>query len=267
MNRIEKKFSDLKANHQTALIPFITAGYPDKKSTLPLLHCLAENGAHIIEIGVPFSDPVADGPTIQASSFEAIKNGVNSKAVLDIVAEFRKTNQHTPIVLMGYANPIEAFGWEEYAQQASAVGVDGLLTVDLQPEPDDKWGALCQDNGLNRIILIAPTTSKERQTYLSQYASGYIYYVALKGITGSNALQPIQVKEAIIKLKSKVELPVVVGFGIKDAKTAAELSQCADGIVVGSQLLHILSQHIDNPNEGIKQAGDFISELNRAIQT
>lgn len=265
--RISGLFTELKATQKTALIPFITAGYPNQQATIPLLHALVDNGADLIEVGVPFSDPVADGPVIQQSSFEAIQQGMTVNKVFSLVTEFRKKNQHTPIVLMGYANPIEAFGWQAYVEKAKQCGIDGLLTVDLPLETDDSWGNLCAEYDLSRIILLSPTTSLQRQATLVKYASGFIYYVALKGVTGSGKLQAEEdnVISALNAIKDLTNTPVVVGFGIKDTDSAKKLSKSADGVVIGSQIIHILSENCHDVEQGILQVGQFMAELKQAI--
>lgn len=266
-SRIDALFDRLKTSGKKALIPFITAGYPEIQSTVPLLHALVENGADMIEIGVPFSDPVADGPVIQESSFVALQRGISVGEIFTLVAEFRKNNQHTPLVLMGYANPIEAFGWQAYAQEAKKSGIDGLITVDCPPEPNDLWGSICQKNELDRIILLAPTTSRERRDLLVQNASGFIYYVALKGVTGNDSLasQQESVVESVSDLKAQTAMPVVVGFGIKNTSTAKFIATCADGVVVGSTIVSLLTLYQEDAKMGVTKVAEFIADLRKAL--
>lgn len=237
MSRIKSSFDHLSAAGRTALIPFITAGDPDATLTLALLHTLVEAGADVIELGVPFSDPMADGPTIQRASERALAKGMSLRKVLELVAAFRATNGDTPLVLMGYANPIEAMGLEKFAAAAARAGVDGVLVVDYPPEEAASFGAAMKSNGIDPIFLLAPTSTATRIAQVAEVASGYVYYVSLAGVTGSGALNIEAVAERLPLIREKTGLPVGVGFGIRDAATAARIAGIADAVVVGSRII------------------------------
>lgn len=237
MSRIKTAFDRLNAEGRKALIPFITAGDPDAELTLPLMHALVEAGADVIELGVPFSDPMADGPTIQRASERALARGMSLRKVLQLVSAFRTEDDRTPVVLMGYANPIEAMGLERFAEKAAQSGVDGVLVVDYPPEEAEKFGAAMKANGMDPIFLIAPTSTAERIAQVAKIASGYVYYVSLAGVTGSGALNVEAVAERLPAIREKTGLPVGVGFGIRDAATAARIAAFADAVVVGSRII------------------------------
>ena len=237
MSRIKSAFERLNGEGRKALIPFITAGDPDVALTLPLLHTLVEAGADVIELGVPFSDPMADGPTIQRASERALARGMTLRKVLDLVIEFRKVDAITPIVLMGYANPIEAMGLEKFAGAAAAAGVDGVLIVDYPPEEAAAFGAAMKAHGIDPIFLLAPTSTAERIAQVAEVASGYVYYVSLAGVTGSGALNVDAVAERLPQIRQQTGLPVGVGFGIRDAATASRIAGIADAVVVGSRII------------------------------
>ena len=237
MSRIEKAFERLNGEGRKALIPFITAGDPDAALTLLLMHTLVEAGADVIELGVPFSDPMADGPTIQRASERALARGMTMRKVLQLVVAFREQDQATPIVLMGYANPIEAMGLEKFAESASTAGVDGVLVVDYPPEEAITFGATMKAHGIDPIFLLAPTSTAARIEQVAAVASGYVYYVSLAGVTGSGALNVDAVAERLPLIREKTGLPVGVGFGIRDAATAARIARIADAVVVGSRII------------------------------
>jgi len=237
MSRIKSAFERLNGEGRKALIPFITAGDPDAALTLPLMHTLVEAGADVIELGVPFSDPMADGPTIQRASERALAKGMTLRKVLGLVVEFRKTDSTTPVVLMGYANPIEAMGLDQFAVAAAQAGVDGVLVVDYPPEEAAAFGAAMKANGMDPIFLLAPTSNAERIAHVAEIASGYVYYVSLAGVTGSGALNVDAVAERLPLIREKTGLPVGVGFGIRDASTAARIAAIADAVVVGSRII------------------------------
>ncbi|RIX46956.1 MAG: tryptophan synthase subunit alpha [Rhodocyclales bacterium GT-UBC] len=237
MSRIQQAFERLNGEGRKALIPFITAGDPDAALTLPLLHTLVEAGADVIELGVPFSDPMADGPTIQRASERALAKGMTLRKVLQLVVDFRKTDVGTPVVLMGYANPIEAMGLDKFAQAAAQAGVDGVLVVDYPPEEAAAFGAAMKAQGMDPIFLLAPTSNAERIAQVAEIASGYVYYVSLAGVTGSGALNVDAVAERLPLIREKTGLPVGVGFGIRDAATAARIAGIADAVVVGSRII------------------------------
>ncbi len=237
MSRIQKAFQRLDGEGRKALIPFITAGDPAAELTVPLMRALVEAGADIIEVGVPFSDPMADGPTIQRASERALARGMSLRKVLQLVSAFRAVDDKTPVVLMGYANPIEAMGLAVFAEKAAQAGVDGVLVVDYPPEEAAEFGAAMKAQGLDPIFLIAPTSTPERIAQVAAIASGYVYYVSLAGVTGSGALNVAAVAERLPAIREKVGLPVGVGFGIRDAATAARIAGFADAVVVGSRII------------------------------
>ena len=263
MSRISSVFEQLKAQHKTALIPFVTAGDPDPQLTVPILHALAAAGADIIELGVPFSDPMADGPTIQRASERALKHHVGLKDVLALVAEFRKTNTATPIVLMGYANPVEHMGYEAFAKNAAAAGVDGVLTVDIPPEESTGVADVFAAHGVDMIFLLSPTTPAARINVVAQKASGFVYYVSLKGVTGSASLDLAEVASHIPAIREHCGLPVGVGFGIRDGETAHAIARFADAVVIGSRIV----QEIENsPREKIiENLTNFVRGIRVAI--
>lgn len=237
MSRLTPRFQELKAKNQKALVPYIVAGDPELSMTLIFMHDMVKAGASIIELGIPFSDPMADGPTIQAGHERALKNNVSCRDILALVAEFRGKDKSTPIVLMGYLNPIEIFGYEKFAKAAAKAGVDALLIVDLPPEEAAELKIFLQAQQIDLIFLIAPTTTQERIQLISSQASGFLYYVSLKGVTGAGNLDLEEVEQKISEIKSISNLPVNVGFGIKDGKSAAQIAKYADGVVVGSKLV------------------------------
>lgn len=242
MSRIPATFERLKAQGRKALIPFITAGDPEPGATLPLMRALVAGGADIIELGVPFSDPMADGPTIQRASERALAYGMSLRTVLAMVAEFRKHDAATPVVLMGYANPIEAFGAEQFAAAAAAAGVDGVLVVDYPPEQCGEFSALLKRQGLDPIFLLAPTSTDRRFAEVAAAGSGYIYYVSLKGVTGAGNLDLDEVSRRIPAIRQKVGMPVGVGFGIRDGASAARIAAVADAVVIGSRIIEEIEQ-------------------------
>jgi tryptophan synthase alpha chain len=263
MSRIQTTFDKLKQHKRKALIPFFTAGDPDPKLTVPLLHALVEAGADIIELGVPFSDPMADGPTIQRASERALKHHVGLRHVLDMVAEFRRSNAETPIVLMGYGNPIEAMGWETFARRCEEVGVDGVLTVDFPPEESHEAFAHLTRHGIDPIFLLAPTSTDARVARVAKQARGYVYYVSLKGVTGAGHLDLDAIAQKIPQLRKHIQLPIGVGFGIRDAETALAVAKLCDGVVVGSRIV----QEIEDSTEQnvVANVGKLAKELRQAV--
>lgn len=265
IRRIEHRFEKLKGAGKTALIPFITAGDPHPDVTVPMMLAMVKAGADIIELGVPFSDPMADGPTIQQASERALEHHVSLTSVMNMVKEFRTTDNETPVVLMGYLNPIEVMGYESFAQRASEAGVDGVLTVDLPPEEALDVIPLFRKYGLDPTFLISPTTDEPRIKKIADQASGWLYYVAVKGITGSAELDTNAVAERVEIIKGITSLPIGVGFGIKDGATAARVARIADAVVVGSALVNRIADNRERP-EGLPQiAADFVAELRHAI--
>ena len=261
MSRIGQTFTALKAQNKKALIPFFTAGDPSPVLTVPLMHALAEAGADIIELGVPFSDPMADGPTIQRSSERALLHHVGLKDILGMVREFRKQNSATPVVLMGYANPIEAMGIGAFAAEAKQAGVDGVLVVDYPPEECGEFAAKIKAAGIDPIFLLAPTSTDERFGQVAAVGSGYIYYVSLKGVTGAGHLDLDEVARRIPAIRQKVGMPVGVGFGIRDAESARRIAAVADAVVIGSRIIEEIEK---SPRE---QAAANVTAFLRGIRS
>ncbi|MBV8658932.1 MAG: tryptophan synthase subunit alpha [Burkholderiales bacterium] len=243
MSRIQATFQRLQAQNKQALIPFITAGDPHPAATVGLMHALVAGGADIVELGVPFSDPMADGPVIQKASERALAHGVSLTSVLEMVREFRRKDADTPIVLMGYANPVEAMGYERFASAAAEAGVDGALTVDLPPEEAGALAEVLKANGLDPIFLLAPTTPASRVAAVAKHASGYVYYVSLKGVTGAANLDMSDVASKLEELRGHLSLPIGVGFGIRDAASAQAVSRLADSVIIGSRLVQEIEEH------------------------
>jgi tryptophan synthase alpha chain len=260
MSRIAATFAALQAQQRKALIPFVTAGDPDPAMTVPLMHALAAAGSDVIELGVPFSDPMADGPTIQRSSERALKHGTSLRHVLGFVSEFRRTDSGTPVVLMGYANPVEAMGYAEFAAAAGAAGVDGVLVVDYPPEECGDLAALLDEHGIDAIFLLAPTSTDARIAEVARHARGYIYYVSLRGVTGASNLDMAEIARKIPQIRAHIGLPIGVGFGIRDAQTAVAVAKIADAVVVGSRLVQEIEE---SPRE---QMLDNVSLLVRDIR-
>ncbi len=238
--RLKACFSKLKTENRQALIPYIMAGDPSLAVTAALLHAFVDAGADVIELGIPFSDPMADGPVVALAAERALANGVSLGDVLGMVAIFRKTNQTTPIVLMGYANPVERMGVDSFAQRASAAGVDGVLIVDYPPEESVTLHPIFAKAGLDMIFLLSPTSSDARVKLVCDIASGYIYYVSLKGVTGAGNLDTVMVEAKVRNIKALTQLPVGVGFGIRDGATAKQIASFADAVVIGSRIIQEL---------------------------
>ncbi|HJV05775.1 MAG TPA: tryptophan synthase subunit alpha [Chromobacteriaceae bacterium] len=261
MSRIANCFAAL--NGKKALIPFITAGDPQPAVTVELMHGLVDGGADIIELGVPFSDPMADGPVIQRASERALAHRVGLKNVLEMVAEFRQRNGTTPVVLMGYLNPVCAMGYTRFAEQAKAAGVDGVLTVDCPPEEAPELSAALTGAGLDPVFLIAPTTPLERVKEIARHARGYVYYVSLKGVTGAGNLDIDDVARKIAALREYIQVPIGVGFGIRDGATAKAISVTADAVVVGSRLVQEIEAA--TPETAKERLTRLVAELKTAI--
>ncbi len=247
MSRIAGRFAQLKKEGRSALIPYVTAGDPVPSVAVPLMHAMVTAGADVIELGVPFSDPMADGPVITKAHERALKHNVSLRDVLGMVAEFRKTDTTTPVVLMGYLNPVEVVGYATFAQAAADAGVDGVLTVDLPPEEADDLTRELKSRAIDPIYLIAPTTTQDRIRLITSAASGYVYYVSLKGVTGAATLDIPEVASRLETIRTISNLPIGVGFGIKDAESAAAVAAHADGVVVGSALVGRIGQLQDDP--------------------
>jgi tryptophan synthase alpha chain len=263
MSRIQTVFSSLKANNKKALIPYITAGDPHPKHTVSLLHALVKSGADMIELGIPFSDPMADGPVIQRASERALVHKVGLKNVLEMVAEFRQTDSATPVILMGYANPIEAMGQQAFIHAASKAGVDGVLTVDYPPEECKDFIAALQANGMDSIFLLSPTSDAKRVDLIVNQASGFLYYVSLKGVTGAANMDVEEVKGRVAEIRAKTALPIGVGFGVKDAATAKKVAAFADAVVVGSRMVVAIEQ--SNDDNLLSNVSQLMTELRTAI--
>jgi tryptophan synthase alpha chain len=263
MSRIQATFEQLAKNRRKALIPFVTAGDPDPQLTVPLMHALVQSGADVIELGVPFSDPMADGPVIQRASDRALKHGVGLDRVLAFVREFRAVNKATPVVLMGYANPIESMGVERFAAEAQKAGVDGVLVVDYPPEECASFAALVRSHDMDLIFLLAPTSSDARMAQVAKLASGYLYYVSLKGVTGAGHLDLAEVAQKIPRIRKQTNLPVGVGFGIRDAATAGAVAEFADAVVIGSAIIQQMEGAA--AGEQVLQAGRFMLQIREAL--
>jgi tryptophan synthase alpha chain len=263
MSLIPQTFSRLSAEGRKALIPFITAGDPSPALTLPLMQALVAGGADIIELGVPFSDPMADGPTIQRASERALAQGMSLRKVLALVREFRQSDTTTPVVLMGYANPVEAYGVESFARDAQAAGVDGALIVDYPPEECLEFSSVLKRAGIDPVFLLAPTSTEQRFGEVAQAGSGYIYYVSLKGVTGAGHLDLDDVARRIPAIRDKVGMPVGVGFGIRDADTAARIAAVADAVVIGSRII----EEIENgpAEQAPARVQTFLAGIRRAM--
>lgn len=246
MSRIAATFERLQREKRKALIPFFTAGDPNPQSAVPVMHALVAGGADVIELGVPFSDPMADGPVIQRSSERALKHGVSLKDVVGYIAEFRERDTTTPVVLFGYANPIEALGVERFADAAKAAGADGVLIVDYPPEEAETIVRLLDDRALDMIFLLSPTTTEKRLSEVAALGRGYLYYVSLKGVTGAANIDLADVKTQLARIRKHTKLPLGVGFGIRDPETAHSIASIADAVVIGSRLI----QEIESASSG-----------------
>ena len=263
MSRIAETFRKLKAQNRKALIPFITAGDPAPAMTVPIMNALVSAGADILELGVPFSDPMADGPTIQRSSERALKHGVSLKDVLAFVSEFRGSNAATPVVLMGYANPIEAMGFGAFAASAHKAGVDGVLVVDYPPEESVPLVDLLKQYGIDSIFLLSPTSEDSRIAQVGRMASGYIYYVSLKGVTGAANIDLQEVGAKLPQIRSHIKLPIGVGFGIRDAQTAKAIASISDAVVIGSRLVQEIET--SSPDRIIGNLTSLLGGFRRAM--
>lgn len=263
MSRIQSVFATLKQNNKTALIPYITAGDPHPKHTVSLMHTLVKSGADMIELGVPFSDPMADGPVIQRASERALVHKVGLTTVLAMVKEFRQTNQTTPIILMGYANPIEAMGATVFADRAKAADVDGVITVDYPPEECVEFVQELRARDIAPIFLLSPTTEPKRVELIVSQASGFVYYVSLKGVTGAANLDIVEVSQRVKSIRTQTDLPVGVGFGIRDAATAKATAAIADAVVVGSRLVQIIEA--SNEDDLLRNVASLMTELKTAV--
>lgn len=265
MSRIAGVLDTLRNQGRKALIPYITAGDPHPDQTVELMHTLVAAGSDIIELGVPFSDPMADGPVIQLACERALEHGTSLKQVIDMVRSFREKDQRTPVVLMGYLNPMEAMGYEAFADAAAEAGVDGVLTVDLPPEEAEEVAPLFAERQMDSIFLLAPTTTDVRIRAISEHSSGYVYYVSIKGVTGSATIDVEDVGRKVANIQKITALPVGVGFGIRDAETAAAVGKVSDGVIVGSVLVDTIARHQTDPAQ-LKQAlTDLLNPMRKAL--
>ncbi len=263
MSRIQSTFERLKAQGRKALIPYVTAGDPYADVTVELMLAMARAGADVIELGIPFSDPMADGPVIQRASERALAKGITLRQVLAMVREFRTQDADTPVVLMGYANPIERMGPQAFVAAAKEAGVDGVLVVDYPPEESDAFAASLKASGLDPIFLLAPTSTDERVRRIGELASGYVYYVSLKGVTGAGHLDTSAVADAMPRLRAHVKIPLGVGFGIRDGQTAAAVARVSDAVVIGSALVQLIE--VQTRDNVANQAAAFIRDIRQAL--
>ncbi|MBL4680113.1 MAG: tryptophan synthase subunit alpha [Pseudomonadales bacterium] len=267
MSRMAQCFERLANEGRKALIPYIVAGDPVKDITITVMHEMVTKGANIIELGVPFSDPEAEGPVIQLAHERALKHGTSLRDTCQMVAEFRKTDSQTPVVLMGYLNPIEKMGHDTFASLAAASGVDAILIVNLPPEEGEELNQALLDKGIHNICLLAPTTTDARAEYLCNRAHGFIYYVSLKGTTGAATINMQEVKARLDELRHFASIPMVVGFGIKDGETAAAVASFADGSVVGTAVVNLFEVEQHNPEKIIRKVGDLIADMRQAMDS
>jgi tryptophan synthase alpha chain len=274
VSRLAARFAELKAQSskagsRTALIPYVMTGDPSPEITLPLMHAMVEAGADIIELGAPFSDPMADGPVIQAAAERSLAHDTSLHDVFSVVAAFRKKDDKTPIVMMGYLNPIEVMGYASFAQQASACGIDGVITVDMPPIEAGEYVPALTAQALDPIFLLAPTSTEERIKKLADVASGFVYYVSLKGVTGAATLDVSSVEEKVAQIRQYIDLPIAVGFGISDAESAAKVASCSDAVVVGSAIVKkmTLNDGKTEPERSIiiKEISDILSAMRSAM--
>ena len=265
MSRLAATFEQLSAGGRKALIPFITAGDPSPEFTVPMMHDMIAAGADIIELGVPFSDPMADGPVIQRASERALTHKMSLRRVLELATEFRKQDSTTPIVLMGYLNPIECMGYEDFANAAQRAEIDGVLTVDLPPEEAADCVELLKARAIDPIFLLAPNSTDERIRNLNAFGSGYIYYVSLKGVTGAGHLDTADVEKKLEQIRKNTQLPVAVGFGVKSAEIARTIAEIADGVVVGSALISKIESNLENPENARHEIIALLESMRQAM--
>ena len=263
MSRIQGRFEMLAKAKRKALIPYITAGDPHPSLTVPLMRGLVEAGSDILELGVPFSDPMADGPVIQRAGERALKHGVGLSNVLSMVQEFRRNDDKTPVVLMGYANPIEAMGVEKFVAGAKAAGVDGVIVVDYPPEECEQFAAQAKKAGIDPIFLLAPTSTEKRINDVARIGSGYLYYVSLRGITGASNIDLSDVNAKIPKIRAATRLPIGVGFGIRDAESARRVAQTADAVVIGSRIIQEIEAGA--ADQAVSRVKAFLKPIREAL--
>ncbi len=267
MSRITTRFKSLRAQGERALIPYLTAGDPHPKATVPLMHAMVRAGANLVELGVPFSDPMADGPVIQAACERALKHEISMPGVLQLVEAFRAEDEHTPVILMGYLNPIEIMGYEAFAKAAAQAGVDGVITVDLPPEEASDWITALTTVAIDPIFLVAPTTTITRIEAICKAARGFIYYVSLKGVTGADTLNLEAVERKLAQIRACATIPIGVGFGIRDAAAAARAAKIADAVVVGSALVERLAVHGNDLDAAEASVCALLGEMRQAMDS
>ena len=267
MSRLGRCFDVLKSDNQCALIPYITAGDPEPAVTVDLMHILVSAGADVIELGIPFSDPMADGPVIQAACERALKHHTSLSDVLDMVADFRSANTDTPVILMGYLNPIERMGYEEFTDRAVDADIDGVLMVDMPPEESDEFVRLLSSKNLDLVFSLAPTSTNSRISRIAAIGSGFLYYVSLTGVTGAGHLNIDEVAIKIDQIREQTNLPLGVGFGIKDAESAAMVAKLADAVIVGTALIRVLEAEQDDLIEAKRKISDLMKSMRESINT
>jgi len=265
MSRIQARFDQLKREGRKALITYLTAGDAKPDFTVPLMHTMVQAGADILELGVPFSDPMAEGPVIQHAMERALEHHVSLHQVIEMVATFRTEDTHTPVLLMGYLNPVEVMGYENFVNAAVAAGIDGVLLVDLPPEEADELLQYARAQDLDVVFLVAPTTTDERIRKIADASSGFVYYVSLKGVTGAGHLDINQVQERVSRIKSVTSLPVGVGFGIKDGASAKSISSVADAVVVGSALVRLVEANLSSLDKTCAAVASLLGEMRQAM--
>ncbi len=265
MSRITQCFADLNNKGKKALIPYITAGDSNPSITVPLMHAMVKAGADMIELGIPFSDPMADGPTIQLACERALIHHTSLNNVIAMTTEFRQKDNETPIIFMGYLNPVEAMGYQTFADKAKAAGIDALLTVDLPPEESSELVPILNEAGIDPIYLLSPTTTDARIKKISDSGSGFLYYVSLKGVTGSSTLNVSEVAERVERIRSIASMPVAVGFGIKDAASARAVSAVSDGVIVGSAIVKIIENNIDDADTITHEITALLTSMRQAM--
>ncbi|NOQ70149.1 MAG: tryptophan synthase subunit alpha [Gammaproteobacteria bacterium] len=269
MSRLAERFAALEENSRKALIPYVMAADPTPEITLPLMHAMVAAGADIIELGAPFSDPMADGPVIQLAAERSLEHNTSLHDVFSLVTEFRKQDDKTPVIVMGYLNPIEVMGYQVFAQQAAASGIDGVITVDMPPEEAGDYIPALKSQGLDPIFLLAPTSTQARIKKLAEVASGFVYYVSLKGVTGAATLDVSSVEEKVAEIRQFIDLPIGVGFGISDAESAAKVAACSDAVVVGSVIVNKMTLNDGKTEQEraviIKEISDILSAMRSAL--
>lgn len=265
MSRLSSYLKKLKQDRRKALVAYIVAGDPNLDVTVPLMQRMVESGVDVIELGMPFSDPEAEGPAIQLAHERALAQNVSLRDCLQVVAKFRQVNQDTPIVLMGYLNPVEIMGVDTFAQKAGEAGIDGTIIVNLPPEEAGEMTSTLEAHGIEPVYLLAPTTTDERAAYVCRAAKGFVYYVSLKGTTGASHLDIDDVSEKLARFRQYSELPIMVGFGVKDGESAKAVAGVADGAVVGTAIVNRIHEHGDNPQQMIESVSGFVQELRQAI--